>query len=244
MARFQVVEMFTSINGEGPLAGELALFIRMRGCNLCCAYCDTAWANRDDAKYEELSTEEIVESVRRAGIRNVTLTGGEPLLQEGIEKLLRALAEEPELRVEIETNGSIPLEGYADAFAAQGEGESAAGVLLASSETEPAKRPSITMDYKLPGSGMEERMRPENFSVLTPEDTVKFVVTDRSDLDRAREIIEEYHLTERCRVFISPVYGAIDPEEIVDYMKEHHLNDVTLQLQLHKIIWGADRRGV
>ncbi len=232
MALFQVVEMFTSINGEGPRAGELALFLRMRGCNLVCAYCDTAWANRDDAEYEELSKEEIVERVRHAGIRNVTVTGGEPLLQEDMEELLFALTEEPGSRVEIETNGSIPLERYADAFAAR------------AAENAAAETPRFTMDYKLPGSGMEERMRPENFAVLTGRDTVKFVVSDRADLDRAREIMKEYHLTERCRVFVSPAYGGIDPEEIVDYMKEYHLNDVTLQLQLHKIIWDADRRGV
>ncbi len=238
MARFRVAEMFTSINGEGPRAGELALFVRMCGCNLCCAYCDTAWANRNDAEYEELTAEEIVERVRRAGIRNVTVTGGEPLLQEGMEELLLALAEVPEIRVEIETNGSIPLKRYADAFAARGANNVAA-------KTSPSlHRPRFTMDYKLPGSGMEDRMRPENFAVLAPGDNVKFVAADRADLDRARELITEYHLTEQCRVFVSPVYGAIDPEEIVEYMKEYHLTDVTLQLQLHKIIWSADRRGV
>ena len=76
----KVVEKFTSINGEGTRAGELAVFIRFKGCNLRCSYCDTMWANEPDCQYKEETSEEILNYVLGTGIRNVTLTGGEPLL--------------------------------------------------------------------------------------------------------------------------------------------------------------------
>ncbi len=222
MANYKVVEIFSSINGEGPRAGQLAIFIRMQGCNLDCAYCDTKWANEEDARFHWTSTEEILELIRLMGVRNVTITGGEPLMQEDIGELLQALAAEPGIRVEIETNGSVPLKPFAKMENA----------------------PSFTMDYKLPGSGMETEMLAENFSVLTGKDTVKFVVKDYMDLCRARDVISEYDLTARCHVYLSPVYGEIELEDIVNFMKSNRMNDVTMQLQIHKIIWDSEMRGV
>ena len=84
MANYKVVEIFSSINGEGTRAGQLAVFIRMQGCNLNCAYCDTKWANEADTRFRWTSTEEIVELLRTMEIKNVTITGGEPLLQENV----------------------------------------------------------------------------------------------------------------------------------------------------------------
>lgn len=222
MANYKVVEIFSSINGEGPRAGQLAIFIRMQGCNMECTYCDTKWANEEDAKFHWTSTEEILDLLRLMHIRNVTITGGEPLMQEDILELLETLAKEPELRVEIETNGSVSLEPFAKIENA----------------------PSFTMDYKLPGSGMEDRMLLDNFSYLTEKDTVKFVVKDYMDLCRARDVIREYDLTSRCHVYLSPVYGEIELEDIVNFMKSNNMNDVTMQLQIHKIIWGSEMRGV
>ncbi len=94
MANYKVVEIFSSINGEGVRAGQLAVFVRMQGCNLNCAYCDTKWANEADARFHWTSTEEIVELLRSMEIKNVTITGGEPLLQEHISELLETLAKE------------------------------------------------------------------------------------------------------------------------------------------------------
>ena len=87
----KVVEKFTSINGEGTRAGELAVFIRFKGCNLRCSYCDTMWANEPDCQYKEETPEEILNYVLETGIRNVTLTGGEPLLQKDIRELINLL---------------------------------------------------------------------------------------------------------------------------------------------------------
>ncbi|SFG20348.1 putative 7-carboxy-7-deazaguanine synthase QueE [Oribacterium sp. WCC10] len=216
----KVVEKFVSINGESTRAGELAVFIRFKGCNLSCSYCDTMWANEKNCPYTEMSPEEILNYVRETGVTNVTLTGGEPLLQDQVSELIELLLDNGN-RVEIETNGSIDLKPFI---------------------TE--KRPVFTMDYKLPGSRCEKSMLIENFSLLEEQDTVKFVSGSIEDLDKARSIIETYDLCRKCHTYISPVFGSIEPSEIVDYMIQHNMNEVRLQIQMHKVIWDPDKRGV
>ena len=220
--QYKVAEKFTSINGEGKCAGQLAVFIRFQGCNLSCGYCDTKWANEEQALYEQMTEEDIYSYIKSTGIKNVTLTGGEPLRQPGIEVLIKRLSKDKNLRVEIETNGSIDLKKY--------------------QEIENA--PEFTMDYKLPGSGMTRFMHLENFLYLKEKDTVKFVVGSREDLESAKHVIEEYSLTEKCGVYLSPVFGKINPAEIVEFMLENKMNQVNFQLQMHKFIWEPDRRGV
>ena len=220
--RFPVCEKFVSINGEGRRAGQLAVFVRFRGCNLRCSYCDTAWANDASATAELLTAEEICGYVRSTGVKNVTLTGGEPLLRPGIGGLTAAL-KELGLSVEIETNGAVAL----DEFCVSG-----------------VRPDCFTMDYKLPSSGMEDKMIVGNFELLGSGDCVKFVSGSEEDLNRALDIIKTYGLIGRCGVYLSPVFGAIEPERIVEFMKEHCMNGVNLQIQLHKVIWEPDRRGV
>ena len=87
-------------------------------------------------------------------------------------------------------------------------------------------------------------MVPENFANIRNNDTVKFVVSDKNDLDKMCEIIETNNLTEKCMVYVSAVFGRIKPDEIVNYMIEHKMNDVRLQLQIHKYIWDPDKKGV
>lgn len=218
----RVAEIFESINGEGPLAGQRALFLRFAGCNICCSYCDTAWANAPGYTGTEMSVEEILQVVEKAKIRNITITGGEPLLQDEMQTLLKALADTGRHQIEIETNGTVDLKPFCDI----------------------ADCISFTMDYKLPGSGMEEAMCMGNFRLLKEHDSVKFVVGSMGDLSRAQEVIGRESLQGRCHVYLSPVFGEIDPEEIVEYIKENRLDQVNLQLQLHKIIWDENRRGV
>ena len=91
---------------------------------------------------------------------------------------------------------------------------------------------------------MFERMRTENFSLLRPCDTVKFVAGSREDLDCAWTVTQEHQLLDSCHVYLSPVFGAIDPADMVDYMKELGWNGATLQLQMHKFIWDPNARGV
>ena len=220
--KFRVAEQFISINGEGTRAGELAVFVRLCGCNLHCSYCDTQWANQADVSYTLQTAKEIVQAILQTGIRNVTLTGGEPLLTPHVETLIAAITAEPSLSLEIETNGSIPLRPFA--------------------AKQP--RPIFTMDYKLPSSGMESQMYLENLAWLQSEDTVKLVVGSHVDLERSAALIEQYHLTNRCHVYFSPVFGAIDPKEMVQFLIQKQLNGVRLQLQLHKYIWDPQERGV
>ncbi|MDE5563897.1 MAG: putative 7-carboxy-7-deazaguanine synthase QueE [Oscillospiraceae bacterium] len=220
-AVYPIAEYFTSINGEGQAAGELSVFIRFTGCNLHCSYCDTRWANEPGAASAQFTAEELCAIVRESGVRNVTLTGGEPLLQKDIAVLIEQLGTQGN-RVEIETNGSVPLFSFAQL----------------------THRPVFTMDYKLPSSGMESYMNTDNFALLCPADTVKFVAGSHEDLERARMLITAHRLTRQCHVYLSPVFRKIDPADMVEFMKIHRMNDVRLQLQLHKYIWQPDARGV
>ncbi len=217
----KVVEKFVSINGEGTRAGELSVFIRFKGCNLNCSYCDTIWANAADCEYEALSPYDILFYILDTDVKNVTLTGGEPLLQKDMKPLLRLLSDYKEIHVEIETNGSVDLTPFCD-----------------------MERVSFTMDYKLPSSGCEDKMLFSNMKLLRAADTVKFVSGSYSDLEKARMIIEKYSLTDRCHVYLSPIFGSIEPSDMVDYMISHNMNAVRLQLQLHKFIWDPNKRGV
>jgi len=203
MCKLDVVEKFVSINGEGTKAGQLAVFIRFKGCNLACEYCDTQWANQADAQ-------------------NVTLTGGEPLLRDGIEDVIAQLADHM-LNVEIETNGSISLKKICDLQ---------------------KENVTFTMDYKLSCSGMEKSMCLDNFRILGKNDTVKFVVGCHDDLIKTKKIIDDYRLNGKCNLYISPVFGRIKLEDIVDFMKQNVMNNVNMQIQLHKVIWDPDKKGV
>lgn len=217
----KVAETFISINGEGTRAGELAYFVRFKGCNLACSYCDTKWANLPDAPFTEMTAQEICSEILDSDIKNVTLTGGEPLLQNDIGELISMLTEQG-IRVEIETNGSVYLLPF----------------------TELKARPVFTMDYKLPSSKMESKMCLKNFELLNKNDTVKFVSGSINDLETALDIIERFDLIKKCHTYISPVFGSIDPADIVEWMKDKKLNGVRLQLQLHKFIWDPEKRGV
>ena len=143
--------------------------------------------------------------------------------------------------VEIETNGSTDL---AKLIAHDSKREEERPIALAEF---PAPRPEklcITMDYKLPSSGMEDKMFCENFELLGERDVVKFVVGSHEDLERMAEVVREHELATRCQVYISPVFGAIEPSAIVDFMRERALTHARLQLQLHKFIWPNQERGV
>lgn len=218
---YPVAEKFVSINGEGSRAGELAVFVRFRKCNLNCSYCDTRWANTDNAEAEMMSAESIAEYVRSTGVKNVTLTGGEPLLQSDLYSLIELLMEQGN-SVEIETNGSISIAEL----------------------SQKKYRPLFTLDYKLPGSNMEFAMMTDNYKYLDKSDVVKFVAGSVADLERTAQIIKSFDLTNKCLVYISPVFSSIEPSEIVGFMRENCLNNVKLQLQLHKFIWNPDERGV
>ena len=216
---FPVTELFDSIDGEGKRTGLMATFVRFAGCDLRCTYCDTVYSQRREDAAEHLTEDALFARITARPWKRVTLTGGEPLLQP-IEGLCRRLGNAG-YECNIETNGAEPL------F---------------------AKRPPrlfYTMDWKCPDSAMEGRMREENFARLGAEDVVKFVVGSRRDL-LAMERVVRRHLAfpGAPRAYVSPVFGKIAPEALVDFVRERELGDVTVQVQLHKVIWPPDRRGV
>lgn len=219
---YNIVEKFVSINGEGSRAGELAVFIRFAHCNLKCSYCDTAWANNSDVEYEKLTKKEIYEYIKSTKIRNVTLTGGEPLMQRDILELLEYLTEKSDISIEIETNGSVDLSKFQKL----------------------SNSPIYTMDYKLHSSGMEEFMSIDNLNFLNKKDIIKFVVGTKKDLIRAKEIIDEYDLTNSTNVYISGVYDEIKANDVVEFMIANNMNNIRLQLQMHKYIWDPNQKGV
>lgn len=215
----RVVEKFVSINGEGLRSGELAVFIRFANCNLRCSYCDTKYSFINPI-YTEESVDELVKYVKSTGVKNVTLTGGEPLIQNEIKELMIELSNIGN-RIEIETNGSINIAPYLN-----------------------IPNVTFTLDYKLKGSGMEKYMDLTNYDLLRKNDVIKFVVSDYDDLEKTKEIIKKYDLINKANCLISPVWGRIEFEEIVNFLKDNKLNDVKMQLQIHKIIWDKDKRGV
>ncbi len=215
----QVIEKFVSINGEGLRQGEPAVFIRFSGCNLRCSYCDTRYSF-ENPKYQDESIDEIIDYINSTGIKNITLTGGEPLIQKDILELMTRLSE-LNYRIEIETNGSIDIYKFK-------------GI----------NNVSFTLDYKLPSSLMEHNMNFDNYKYITKKDSVKFVCGDHTDLLKALEIMNKYDLINKTNCLISPVFGQIKLSDIVDFMLDNKLNDVRLCLQIHKIIWDPNKRGV
>lgn len=215
--KYKVVEIFDSIEGEGKRAGELCTFVRFYGCNLNCSYCDTPYG-KEGAQYTEMELDEIIGKLT---YKNVTLTGGEPLIQLGIRTLVAALVGLG-FYVNIETNGSR-------------------GILDIKSDNL-----FYTMDWKCPSSGMTDEMYSRGFLGLTDKDVVKFVVGDKNDLLKAKEFMHQLsHYEANPMFYISPVFGKIEPAEIVDFMKEELKHKkVRVQLQLHKFIWDPNKRGV
>jgi 7-carboxy-7-deazaguanine synthase len=210
----RVCEIFTSIQGESSHAGKPCIFIRMTGCNLRCSYCDTTYAYN---KGRELSEEDILKKIRNAGIRLVEITGGEPLLQKGIYHLIERLLDDG-YTVLIETNGSINIKDV-------------------------DKRAVVILDIKTPGSRMCEEMDLSNIDHIKNNDEVKFVITDRIDYEWSKDIIQKYNLTSKCLILMSPAYGILPTEDLAKWMLEDRL-EARLNLQVHKYIFGPDRRGV
>lgn len=215
----KVVEIFGSIDGEGLRTGELATFIRLAGCNLRCSYCDTCYALKNSDGIE-MTIDEILEKVKNIGHKNVTLTGGEPLIHKDIDELIKALLENNYM-INIETNGSIDISNL-------------------------DKRILITMDYKTPASNEENKMNLANFNYLKENDVLKFVC-NRNDLPKVKEIIKNNNI--KSYIYLSPIFNEIDPVELVDFLKELHKENIDtkkirVQIQLHKIIWSPDERSV
>lgn len=227
-----ISEIFSSIDGEGVRAGYLATFIRTIGCPLRCSYCDTKYAFQPDKNTKDMTIEEIVNTCKELGNFRITLTGGEPLIQKDVNELLEALLKN-HFEVNIETSGSVIFDMN---NASELINESYQKGLL-----------FFTYDYKCPTSGMTDKMKPEIFENLRNCDIVKFVVGNKEDLNCMKKVVEDLenkYIYTQPMYYVSPVFGNIEPAEIVNYLKDNNLQYVRLQLQIHKIIWDKNMRGV
>ena len=220
----KVNEIFYSIEGEGIRAGYPCVFIRLCGCNLNCSYCDTRYAcGEDEQEYEDLSISEILSNVREYGCKRVTITGGEPTIHTDFYDLVKALHTGGYL-INIETNGTIS------------SAEIRANVPYSV---------TVTMDHKCPSSGMNSKMCVDNYMYLESHDVLKFVVGSQEDLLDADRVMSAPRI-QNCspNFYLSPVFGEIEPKDIVEFMKKHHYNDARIQLQMHKFIWPPEMKGV
>jgi 7-carboxy-7-deazaguanine synthase len=210
----QVTEIFASIQGETTHVGLPFAFVRLTGCNLRCRYCDTTYAYEGG---EAISIPEIVSRVEVFGIPRVALTGGEPLLQPEAFELATAFLDRG-FTVLVETNGTVPLRSL-------------------------DPRAVKVMDVKCPGSGEDGKTIWENFPALTARDEIKFVVASEVDYRYAKEIIGKYCRNAPFAVLISPAFGSLAPDKLAGWMVGDGLA-ARFQLQLHKLVWGPDARGV
>ena len=208
-------EIYCSIQGESTWVGLPCVFVRLTFCDLRCNYCDTAYAFYEGRK---LTLPEIVELVITYQCPLVEITGGEPLLQKNVLPLMTQLCDRG-LTILIETSGAHDI-----------------------SRIDP--RVHRIMDLKTPGSGECQRNHYENITWLTRRDEVKFVIGSREDYLWSKEQVEKFQLEERCgTVLFSPIFGRIEPREIVEWILEDKLR-VRFQLQLHKFIWAPETKGV
>ena len=220
---FKVNEIFYSVQGEGSRAGRPCAFIRLTGCPLRCAYCDTTYAFHEG---EPMELEAILDRVREllgppmAGPNApfVELTGGEPLAHRNAPALLAAL-EALGYEVALETAGSQDLREV------------------------PATVVKI-VDRKTPGSGEERHWLESNLEhMVSGQDELKFVLCSRDDYEWAKAWCRDRDVLDRLDVLFSPVWGALDPTWLAEQIVRDNL-PVRFQLQLHKLLWGPDTRGV
>ena len=210
----RVNEIFFSLQGESTYAGEPCAFVRLTGCDLRCRWCDTEYAFHEG---RDMTIAEVVATVDRYGTGLVEVTGGEPLLQPAALPLIATLRRRG-YRVLVETGGSRDIAAV----------DPGAVVIL---------------DIKCPGSGMSDRMRWDNLKHLKGTDQVKFVIADRADFEYARRMVRDHRIEARCQVLFSPVAGELAPATLAAWILEERV-PVRLQIQLHKLLWGADARGV
>ncbi len=212
--RLRIHEIYLSLQGEGSRAGRRCTLVRLTACDLRCRWCDTEYAFTGG---EWRTLDDVVAEVSRLGCRLVEITGGEPLLQTRVHDLIAKLLSAG-YEVLIETGGHRDV-----------------------SVLDP--RVVKIMDLKAPGSGECAANRWENLAHLGERDEIKIVLADRTDYEWARDVVTRERLAERHVVLFAPVHGELDPQTLAAWIIDDAL-EVRLQLQLHKLIWGAETRGV
>jgi len=212
----KVNEIFYSIQGESSFIGIPCVFVRLTGCNLRCSYCDTRYAYEEGTLWD---IPDILDRISSYHCPLVEITGGEPLIQKETPLLIRDLLNRG-YQVLLETNGSRPIRTIDE-------------------------RCVRIVDIKCPSSGESRSNDYRNLDDLTGQDEIKFVLGERKDYEFAKEILISRNLANRIShpPIFSPVTNSLDPKKLVRWILEDHL-PVRFQLQLHKILWGNDVRGV
>ena len=210
----RITEIFHSIQGESSFAGRPCVFVRLTGCPLRCTWCDSEYTFYGGT---EMALDDVLAKVRSFGCRLVEVTGGEPLHQPEAFTLIERLCSDG-YEVLVETSGAIDISPV-------------------------DLRAHIIMDVKCPGSGMMDRMDWKNLNRIAGKDEIKFVLKDRADYEFACTMIERHRLAERCPVLFSPSFGELDPRKLSEWVLADTL-PVRVQLQLHKLIWDPQTRGV
>lgn len=212
--RLRLIEIYPSIQGESTWAGIPCVFVRLAGCNLRCRWCDSTYTFTGGTHRD---LEEVLEEVSALGIHMVEVTGGEPLVHRQAIPLMQGLLDRGH-RVLLETSGSRDISAVPE------------GV-------------HIILDLKPPDSGEERANLWSNIPLLKAKDEVKFVIASRRDYEWSREKVREYGLDQRCAVLFSAAFGLVKPVDLSAWILEDRLN-VRFQLQLHKVLWAPDARGV
>lgn len=210
----KVNEIYYSIQGESSKAGLPCVFVRLTYCNLRCSYCDTVYAFYEGT---DKSIDEVINEVKKYNCKLVEITGGEPLVQKESLELMKRLCDEG-FEVMLETGGSLPIQDIDE-------------------------RVMIIMDLKCPSSKMMKKNLYENIEHIKKTDEIKFVIGDREDYEWSKEMVQKYSLIEKCSVLFSVVFGKLEPVQLVNWILQDRLN-VRYQLQMHKIIWTPETKGV
>jgi len=212
--RVLVSEVYVSIQGESTHVGKPCVFVRLARCPLRCSWCDSAFTFQGG---EPRDVEEVAQQAHAHGVHTVEVTGGEPLIWPGAIPLMRRLLELGH-EVLLETSGALPIEEVPEAV-------------------------HVIMDLKAPGSGEERRNRWANLEALRSHHEVKVVIASRGDFDWAVEQVRERRIASRCEVLFSPAWGHVTPAELSAWTLEARA-PVRVQVQLHKVVWDPDARGV
>lgn len=222
--KIPMVEIFETVEGEGTQAGYPTVFVRLFGCNLRCTWCDTPYSYAPAKAEKLLAIEEIVEQVQSYRSNRICLTGGEPLMygDKSIALIQQLAALEHIVDLHIETNGAIHLDPFLAAIA--------------------SPKVRYIMDYKLPGSGENEQMLPENLALLRPQDELKFVIGSERDFDFAKQVLQNNVIA--AVPLFSPVWETMPPAHLVRLLLDNGLHHVKLNMQQHKWIWDPQTRGV
>ena len=210
----KINEIYYSVQGESTHAGRPCIFIRLTYCNLRCSYCDTEYAFYDG---KDMEITDIMSEIKRWDCNLVEVTGGEPLFQDECIDLLNELVNN-NYEVMLETGGSLSI-------------------------SDVPKKVVKIVDFKCPSSGMVKKNLWSIVDDLHAHDEVKFVIGNREDFDWAKNKIIEYSLDKICTLLFSPTFGEIDPQQIVEWILAENL-PVRMQLQMHKMIWSPEEKGV